>query len=70
MPFEPEGGGSPEPRDPAGYSRDLAAAVNALLADEGRRIAMGKAARKRAVEEFSWRHIAELTLDLYRELLA
>jgi len=30
---------------------------------------MGTAARRRVVEHFSWRHIARLTLDFYRDLV-
>ena len=70
VPFQGEGDGSPEPRDPEAYSRALAAAVNELLRDPERRLAMGNAARRRVVEHFSWRHIAELTLAFYRELIA
>jgi glycosyltransferase involved in cell wall biosynthesis len=70
VPFEAVGGGSPEPRDPARFSRDLATAVNELMRDDSRRRAMSVAARKRAVDRFSWAHIARLTLDFYRELLS
>ena len=69
VPLETEGGDSPEPRDPARFSRDLATAVNELMAAPDRRAAMGKAARARVVEHFSWRHIAEVTLEFYRELV-
>jgi glycosyltransferase involved in cell wall biosynthesis len=69
IPFEAEGGGSPEPRDPEGFSRTLAEAVNALMADPARREAMGRAARERVLEQFSWSRIAELTLDFYRDLI-
>ena len=55
VPFEAEGGESPEPRDPEGFSRALAAAVNELMAAPERRTAMGKAARARVLEHFSWR---------------
>ena len=67
--FDAEGGDSPEPRDAAAFSRDLAAAVNELIRDPGRRDAMGRAARARVLERFSWRSIAEQTLDHYREVL-
>ena len=66
--FEAEGGGSPEPADPDDFSRSLAAAVNELLADPGRREAMGRAARKRVVDHFSWQRIAEATAEFYAEL--
>ncbi len=62
------GGGSPEPRDPEAFSRALAAAVDALMADPERRAAMGRAARARVEEHFSWRAIAAQTLAFYREL--
>ncbi|HET7230833.1 MAG TPA: glycogen synthase [Longimicrobium sp.] len=70
VPIEPEGGGSVEPRDPEAFSRALATAVNELMDAPERRAAMGRAARERVLAHFSWRAIAEQTLDFYRELLA
>ena len=69
VPLEAEGGDSPEPRDPDAFSRALAAAVNELMSAPERRVAMGKAARKRVLEHFSWTHIAKVTLEFYRELI-
>ena len=69
VPIEPEGGDSPEPRDPEEFSRALAAAVNELIGAPERRAAMGEAARARVLAQFSWQRIAELTLDFYRDLL-
>jgi glycosyltransferase involved in cell wall biosynthesis len=69
VPFEAEGGGSPEPRDPEGFSRALATAVNELVASEARRREMGRAARQRVLEHFSWAHIAEETMGFYQELV-
>ena len=69
VPFEAEGGESPEPRHPDSFSRALAQAVNELMAAPDRRHAMGKAARVRVLEHFSWTHIAEVTLEFYRELI-
>ena len=66
--FEAAGGGSYEPKDPDGYARDLAAAINSLIADPQRRERMGKAGRRRAVEKFGWASIARQTVDLYRSL--
>jgi len=57
-----------EPRDPEAFERGLAAGINALMANPDRRAAMGAAGRRRAVEQFSWRSIAEQTVALYREL--
>ena len=47
---------------------ELAARVNELLGDPELAARFGKAGRKRAVEHFSWRAIAERTADLYRSL--
>lgn len=69
VPLEPEGGGSVEPRDPEAFSRALADAVNELLDAPDRRAQMGRAARARVLEHFSWRAIAEQTLAFYRDLL-
>jgi alpha-maltose-1-phosphate synthase len=69
VPLDAEGGDSPEPRDPDSFSRALAAAVNDLMAAPDRRAAMGKAARARVLQHFSWTHIAAVTLEFYRELI-
>ena len=57
-----------EPRDPDQFARDLAAAVNRVMADAGLREKFGENGRRRAVEKFSWRAIAEQTRDLYAGL--
>lgn len=49
-------------------ARAFAAAMDALLADEDARAAMGRAAR-RAVEDLAWERIAERTLDVYRSVV-
>jgi glycosyltransferase involved in cell wall biosynthesis len=49
------------PGDPAA----LAEATVALLADEPRRREMGAAARRRALEMFSWDRITEVLAALY-----
>ncbi|MEJ7809537.1 MAG: glycogen synthase [Gemmatimonadaceae bacterium] len=69
IPLDAEGGGSPEPRDPDGFSRALAAAINELMASPERRAAMGRAARGRVLAHFTWGRIAERTLDFYREVV-
>jgi starch synthase len=57
------------PVDPDRFELNLAGAINALMADEATREVMGRAARRRAVERFSWSTIAEATADLYHTLL-
>jgi starch synthase len=69
VPFDAVGDASAEPRDPDGYSRALAAAVNELLAAPELRRRMGTAARARVLEHFSWRSIARETLAFYRQLV-
>ena len=58
------------PVDPDRFERNLAGAINALMADAATREVMGRAARRRAVERFSWARIAEETVDLYRAVVA
>jgi alpha-maltose-1-phosphate synthase len=57
------------PIDPDRFELNLAGAINALMADAATREVMGRAARRRAVERFSWATIAESTVDLYRDLI-
>jgi alpha-maltose-1-phosphate synthase len=54
------------PDDPAA----LAAALNTVLADPARAVAMGRLGRERAVSDFGWPAIAAQTAALYAELVA
>ncbi len=56
--------------DPAGYQARLADAVNALVADPEKAERYGQAGRLRCIEEFSWAHVAEQTLEIYRKVCA
>ena len=56
--------------DPAGYQTGLAEAVNELVADPARAKRYGRAGRLRCIEEFSWAHVAEQTLGIYRKVCA
>ncbi|MBC7790514.1 MAG: glycogen synthase [Anaerolineae bacterium] len=67
--FEPQGEGLPEPRDAEEFSLALAAGINELIRDPERARAMGRAGRERVLAEFSWRRIAELTVEFYREVI-
>jgi alpha-maltose-1-phosphate synthase len=69
VPFEPRDDGSREPVDPTRFAHDIAERVNELVGDRARAAEMGHAGRRRAVEHFSWRTIAEQTVELYRSLL-
>ncbi|MGE2723185.1 glycogen synthase [Mycolicibacterium pulveris] len=55
-------------KDPAGFEERLAEAVNELVADHDRARRYGQAGRQRCIQEFSWAHIAEQTLEIYRKV--
>ncbi len=57
-----------EPVHPEQFARDLAARLNALLANEALRKTMGQNGRRRAEAHFSWAAIAQKVLALYRSL--
>ncbi len=59
-----------EPKAPDRFSRNLADAVNTLMADPAKQIAYGKAGRQRAEKMFGWDAIARQTTDLYASLIA
>ena len=54
--------------DQKGYESRLADAVNAVVADPEIARQYGLAGRQRCIEEFSWAHIAEQTLEIYRKV--
>ncbi len=60
--------GPMQPANPAGFEHDLADAINELMREPERRVAMGEAGRRRAVESFGWDAIAQKTVDLYGSL--
>jgi glycosyltransferase involved in cell wall biosynthesis len=59
-----------EPRNPAQFARDLAAAVNVLLDDPELRASMARKARARVEQRFSWTSIARQTADFYSDVLS
>lgn len=58
-----------DPTTPDQFALDLAAQVNALVADPERRTRMGISGRERARTKFSWDAIAQKTMDIYRQVL-
>jgi glycogen synthase len=68
VPLEQQDEAPYEPVDPQGYSRDLAAALNRLLADPATRARMGIAGRQRVEAHFAWSAIARQTAALYASL--
>jgi len=57
------------PIDSDRFELNLAGAINALMADARTRVVMGRAARRRAVQHFSWGVIARQTVALYRTMV-
>lgn len=70
VPFEPRGPRDVEPRQPEQFSRDLASAINRLMRDETGRRTMGERGRRRVLDRYSWRAVAERTLAYYRDVLS
>jgi len=68
VPFEPDDPLTRNPKDPEGFARNLADRSNRLLREPATARRFGEAGRRRAIEHFSWRSVAERTLDLYRSL--
>jgi starch synthase len=56
--------------DAAGFRAGLARAVNELVADPDKAKRYGEAGRQRCIEDFSWAHVAEQTLEIYRKVCA
>jgi starch synthase len=66
--FDPIRPDNPGPKDPERFARDLAAAINEMLASPETLRAMGEKARQRVIQHFSWTAVARQTLSLYRKL--
>ncbi|MFG1996144.1 glycogen synthase [Actinoplanes sp. NPDC048988] len=69
VPIEQADDGTGTPTDPEQFIADLATAMTQLIEDPARAAQMGLAGRRRAIEHFSWSHIAEETLKVYRSVL-
>jgi starch synthase len=54
--------------NPALFETQLGDAVNALVAEPEKARQYGQAGRQRCIQEFSWAHIAEQTLEIYRKV--
>ena len=57
-----------DPSDTALFEARLGETVNALVAEPEKARQYGQAGRQRCIEEFSWAHIAEQTLEIYRKV--
>ncbi|WP_142111138.1 glycogen synthase [Rarobacter incanus] len=61
--------GTGTPTDPERFVADLAAAISGLVLDPHKVSVMGKAARKRVEDHFSWLAIGARTIDVYQRVL-
>jgi glycosyltransferase involved in cell wall biosynthesis len=55
---------------PPGDPETLGLAIGELLDSPERRLSMGEAGRERVKRNFTWKRTAELSVEVYRELLA
>jgi glycosyltransferase involved in cell wall biosynthesis len=55
---------------PPGDAEALAARIRTVLGDPAKRAEVGAAGRQRVIDQWSWRHTAERTVEQYRALLA
>ncbi len=69
VPLEQQDESPFEATEPETFAKDLATAINSLIADPERCAAMGKAGRERVIEHFSWTAIAKETTELYQSLV-
>lgn len=67
--FKPKGMHNPEPENPEQFSKDLASVLNSLLSSPEKMKAMGLKSRERIEKHYSWKTIAQQTLNLYKELI-
>jgi glycosyltransferase involved in cell wall biosynthesis len=67
--FEPRDPNDPEPADPERLARDLASAIERLIADEPRRTALGRRGRRRVGERYGWDRIAARVHEVYRAVI-
>jgi starch synthase len=57
------------PSDPARLATDIADPMNELIAEPELARRFGQAGRRRVIERFSWRAVAERTAELYASLV-
>lgn len=69
VPLQPKGDNDFEPAHPEAFQSALARSINLLLANPAKAKEMGQAARKRAIDVFSWKSIAKQTFDFYTQTI-
>ncbi|MEW6221261.1 MAG: glycogen synthase, partial [Thermodesulfobacteriota bacterium] len=69
VPFRPRSSDDPEPADPDGFARGLAAGINRLAADRTLARQMGHRGRQRVTGLYGWPAIARQVFSVYQELM-
>lgn len=69
VPLKPVSETNFEPADPKAFQTDFANKLNKILANPELAKQMGEVSRKRAVDVFSWKAIAQQTYDFYNECI-
>lgn len=69
VPLQAKGPTDFEPAHPEAFQNALAKSINLLNANPVQAKAMGEAARKRAIDVFSWKAIAKQTFEFYSETI-
>ena len=69
VPIEQVQDGTGTPVDPDRFVADLGKGLAEMVEDPERARTMGRAGRRRAVEEFAWTTVADRTLEVYRKVL-
>jgi starch synthase len=69
VPIDAVAGATGQPRDPAVFAQDLAAALGRLVEDPPLARKLGEAGRARVLERFSWRQVAARTVALYEQVV-
>jgi len=69
VPFDADPSAGGAPRDPARFAAALAERVDQLLAEPATAAAMGRAGRRRVLDEFGWDAVADKTVTLYSSLV-
>lgn len=69
VPISPRSKSDVEPANPDKFSADLASAVNRLLRSPEKCAEMGKRARRRVEDHFSWASVAARTLGFYQQVV-
>jgi alpha-maltose-1-phosphate synthase len=55
--------------DPEGFEQSVGDSLNAVMSDPQRAAQMGRAGRERAVGEFGWDKIAQITVEVYQRAI-